>query len=123
MVSGRQMLGLLQTARQHSARIIFSGDVKQIQSVEASDALRILERESKLQSTSLTKVERQTNPQYRHAVEQFRRNPARGFEKLDEIGAVHEVSLDQRAVAIVQAYKADPCHIDRNGQRSTVLVV
>src|SRR5215467_10254848 len=102
MVSGRQMLGLLQTARQHSARIIFSGDVKQIQSVEACDALRILERESKLQSTSLTKVERQTNPLYRQAVEELRRNPARGFQKLDEMGAVHEVSLEQRAAAIVQ---------------------
>src|SRR5215471_5547148 len=123
MVSGRQMLGLLQTARQHSARIIFSGDVKQIHSVEASDALRILERESKLQSTYLTKVERQTNPQYRQAVEELRRNPARGFEKLDQIGAVHEIPLDQRTAAIVQAYGVASHHINCNGQRSTVLVV
>ena len=123
MVSGRQMLGLLQTASQHSTRIIFSGDSKQIQSVEASDALRILERESRLQSTSLTKVERQTNPQYRQAVEELRRNPARGFAKLEEIGAVAEVSLEQRPAAIVQAYRAASSNVNRIGQCSTVLVV
>jgi ATP-dependent exoDNAse (exonuclease V) alpha subunit len=117
------MLGLLQTARQYSTRIIFSGDTKQIQSVEASDALRILERESRLQSTSLTKVERQTNPMYRQAVEELRRNPARGFAKLEQIGAVQEVSLEQRAAAIVQAYRTASGQINRRGQRSSVLVV
>lgn len=123
MVSGRQMEGLLQAARQHSARIIFSGDVKQIQSIEASDALRILERESGLQSTSLTKVERQVNPEYRQAVEELRRNPARGFEKLEAIGAVHEVTFEERPSAIVQAYRDASNHINRSGERSSVLVV
>jgi ATP-dependent exoDNAse (exonuclease V) alpha subunit len=123
MVSGRQMLALLQTAQEKSARIIFSGDTKQIQSVEASDALRILEKESRLQSTFLTKVERQTNLEYRQAVEELRRNPARGFEKLDEIGAIHEVAFDQRPAAVVQAYAAASHHINRQGQPSSVLVV
>jgi conjugative relaxase-like TrwC/TraI family protein len=123
MVSGRQMLALLQTAQEKSARIIFSGDTKQIQSVEASDALRILEKESRLQSTSLTKVKRQTNLEYRQAVEELRRNPARGFEKLDEIGAIHEVAFDERPAAVVQAYAAASHHINRQGQPSSVLVV
>ena len=123
MVSGRQMEGLLHTAKAHAARIIFSGDTRQIQSVEASDALRILEKESNLQSTSLTKVERQTNPEYREAVEELRRNPARGFEKLEQMGAVHEVSFDDRAAAIVQAYRAASNHINRKREPSSVLVV
>lgn len=42
MVSGRQMEGLLKFAEHEGARILFSGDTRQIQSVEASDALRIL---------------------------------------------------------------------------------
>jgi hypothetical protein len=91
--------------------------------VEASDALRILEKESRLQSTSLTKVERQTNLEYRQAVEELRRNPARGFERLDEIGAIHEVAFDQRPAAVVQAYAAASHHINRQGQSSSVLVV
>jgi ATP-dependent exoDNAse (exonuclease V) alpha subunit len=54
MVSGRQMQGILELAQRQDARILFSGDTRQIQSVESSDALRILERESKMTSVSLT---------------------------------------------------------------------
>ena len=39
MVSGRQMHELLDMAEKQSARIVFSGDTRQIQSVEACDAL------------------------------------------------------------------------------------
>jgi ATP-dependent exoDNAse (exonuclease V) alpha subunit len=55
MISGRQMAEMLHMAEHHRARIVFSGDTQQIQSVEASDALRVLERESQLCSTSLTR--------------------------------------------------------------------
>ncbi len=54
MVSGRQMQSLLHLAEDQGARIVFSGDTRQIPSVEASDDLRILERESDLKSVSLT---------------------------------------------------------------------
>jgi ATP-dependent exoDNAse (exonuclease V) alpha subunit len=37
MVSGRQMEGLLKLAKREDARILFSGDTRQLQSVEASD--------------------------------------------------------------------------------------
>jgi hypothetical protein len=47
MVSGRQMLAILDIVERHSARVVFSGDTRQIQSVEACDALRILEQESR----------------------------------------------------------------------------
>jgi ATP-dependent exoDNAse (exonuclease V) alpha subunit len=67
MVSGRQMSELLKLAEHQSTRIIFSGDTKQIRSVEASDALRVLQRESGLKSVSLTEVPRQTVRDYRDA--------------------------------------------------------
>jgi conjugative relaxase-like TrwC/TraI family protein len=44
MVSARQMASLLRLAEECSLRVVFSGDTKQIRSVEAGDALRILER-------------------------------------------------------------------------------
>ena len=72
MISGRQMEGLLKLAEQEHARILFSGDTRQIQSVEASDALRILERESKMVSVSLTSVQRQTHTEYRDAIQTLR---------------------------------------------------
>jgi ATP-dependent exoDNAse (exonuclease V) alpha subunit len=72
MVSGRQMEGLLKLAEREHARILFSGDTRQIQSVEASDALRILERESQMKSVSLTGVQRQTQAEYRDAIQTLR---------------------------------------------------
>ena len=97
MVSSRQMAELLAVAERQSARIVFSGDTRQIQSVEAGDALRVLETESRLKSTSLVQVQRQTAAAYREVIEELRRNPERGFEKLDAIGAVREVSWEERA--------------------------
>jgi ATP-dependent exoDNAse (exonuclease V) alpha subunit len=88
MVSARQMTGLLELAEQQTARVVFSGDTRQLQSVEAGDALRILERESGLGSVSLTQVQRQTTEAYREAIEALREDPARGFEQLEQMGAV-----------------------------------
>ena len=78
MVSGRQMQSLLHLAEDQGARIVFSGDTRQIPSVEASDALRILERESGLKSVSLTEVQRQTNSVYGEAVKTMRHSPEEG---------------------------------------------
>jgi ATP-dependent exoDNAse (exonuclease V) alpha subunit len=104
MVSGRQMSELLRLTEQNRARLVFSGDTHQIQSVEAGDALRILEKESRLKSIGLTKIKRQTEKGYREAIQELRRNPEQGFEKLDAIGAVREVSYLDRAQAIAEAY-------------------
>jgi conjugative relaxase-like TrwC/TraI family protein len=54
MVSGRQMAEFLRLADEWGARVVFSGDTRQIQSVEACDALRILEKDSRLKSIALT---------------------------------------------------------------------
>ncbi len=104
MVSGRQMWGLMHLSEKMSARIVFSGDTQQIQSVEACDALRILEKESRLKSVSLTRVQRQAVIEYREAIQELRRNPERGFERLEKIGAVHEIPFLDRPQAIAQAY-------------------
>jgi ATP-dependent exoDNAse (exonuclease V) alpha subunit len=123
MVSGRQMSELLKLADQQSARIIFSGDTKQIRSVEASDALRVLERESQLRSVSLSEVQRQSTQGYREAIHELRRDPERGFEKLEQIGAVREVPWSDRAQAVQQAYSEAQAQINAKGQPRTVLVV
>jgi conjugative relaxase-like TrwC/TraI family protein len=104
MVSARQMADFLSLADAQSLRIVFSGDTKQIQSVEAGDALRILEKESKLKTFALNQVQRQTRRDYRDAIEELRHHPERGFAKLDAIGAVREVAFGNRAKAVAQAY-------------------
>ncbi len=83
MVSSRQMSELLALAERSRIQILFSGDTRQLQSVEAGDALRVLEQESRLKSVSLSQVQRQTLAEYRSAVEELRQNPARGFRQLE----------------------------------------
>ena len=61
----------LRLAEECSLRVVFSGDTKQIRSVEAGDALRILEKESRLKTVPLTQVQRQTRREYRDAMENF----------------------------------------------------
>ena len=113
MVSGRQMEGFLQLAECEHARILFSGDTRQIQSVEASDALRILERESKMQSVSLTGVQRQTHAEYRDAIQTLRDSPEQGFEKLERLGAVREVPAIERAQTVTDIYREMTANPDR----------
>src|ERR1039458_5625905 len=108
MVSGRQMWEMLRFARRQSARLVFSGDTKQIQSVEAGDALRVLERESRLKSVALTQVQRQTKKDYREAIQELRRNSERGFARLDAIGAVREIDWRDRAEAVARAFGEAP---------------
>jgi conjugative relaxase-like TrwC/TraI family protein len=105
MISGRQIESLLRLAERAHARVLFSGDTRQIQSVEASDALRILERESHMKSVALTAVQRQIHPEYRDAIQTLRHSPSQGFEKLDAFGAVREVPFQDRAHAIASAYR------------------
>lgn len=113
MVSGRQMESLLKVAEQEHARILFSGDTRQIQSVEASDSLRILERESQMQSVSLTGVQRQTHAEYRDAIQTLRDSPEQGFEKLERLGAVREVPAIERAQAVADIYREMTVNPDR----------
>lgn len=111
MISGRQMEGLLKLAEREQARVLFSGDTRQIQSIEASDALRILERESQMKSISLTGVQRQTQPEYRDAIQTLRHSPEQGFQKLEALGAVREVPATDRAQTVAAMYReqtADP---------------
>lgn len=117
MVSGRQMVELLKLAETESARIIFSGDTRQLRSVEACDALRILESESQLKIVALEQVRRQVDRGYRDAIQELRRDPASGFEKLDTIGAIREVPWLDRAETIVKAFSEE-----QQRGRSTLVV-
>ena len=123
MLSGRQMAELLGLTGRQGTRLVFSGDTKQIQSVEASDALRVLERESQLKSVSLTQVQRQSAPSYREAVETLRRDPARGFDQLEAIGALREVPYLDRSAAVAQAYREALATPNAQGKEPSVLVV
>jgi hypothetical protein len=123
MVSSRQMSELLAPAERSRIQILFSGDTRQLQSVEAGDALRVLEQESRLKSVSLSQVQRQTLAEYRTAVEQLRQNPARGFRQLEQMGAVREIDWQLRPQEVSQAYQDAIAQPNAKGQTREVLVV
>ena len=53
-----------------------------------------------------SQVQRQTLAEYRGAVEELRQDPARGFQRLEEMGAVREVEWSLRPQEVSQAYRA-----------------
>lgn len=71
-----------------------------------------------MKSVSLTAVHRQTQAQYRDAIQTLRHSPEQGFEKLEQLGAVREVSYTERAHEVASAYRALTSDSSR-----TVLVV
>ncbi len=123
MVSSRQMSELVRLVEHKSGRLILSGDTRQIQSVEAGDALRVLERESHLKSFSLSQVQRQSVEAYRQAVEELRQAPARGYERLERMGAIHEVPYFERPWRVAEAYRQAQQQSNAKGLPSHVLVV
>jgi conjugative relaxase-like TrwC/TraI family protein len=104
-ISGRQMEGILRLAERQQARVLFSGDTRQIPSVEAADALKILERESQMKSVALTGVQRHTHAQYKAAIQTLREKPELGLQKLERMGAVQEVPFSERARTVASLYR------------------
>ncbi len=123
MVSSKDMDELLALAKKNGARIVFSGDTQQLKSVSEGDALRVLERESKLQQVSLLQVQRQLNAEYREAVEILRNHPAEGFERLEKMGAIREVAWLSRGQEAAKAYREAATVPNLEGKKRSVLVV
>jgi conjugative relaxase-like TrwC/TraI family protein len=124
MVSSKAMAGLLEAAEKNKAQILFLGDTQQIRSVEAGDALRILQKESKLETAKITKVFRQLETamdgKYRPAVETLWNDRVKGFEQIEAMKAIKEVDFLDRPKETVEAFlKAK----ERLGADKTVLVV
>ncbi len=123
MVASKDMAALIGLAKTKDARIVYSGDTLQIKSVSEGDALRVLERESNLKSVSLLQVQRQTNAEYKAAVEALRTRPAEGFSKLEAMGAVRQVDWRLRAQEVSKAYQEAAAVPNAKGQAREVLVV
>jgi conjugative relaxase-like TrwC/TraI family protein len=93
LLSLRQLKAVVDLAEKHRARLVFVGDSSQHKSVEAGDAARIVERESRVTVAELHEVRRQSaNPAYRTAAEALASGKTvEGLAKLDAMGAIVEV--------------------------------
>ena len=105
LLSARQMRAIFQLAEKKDCRIILSGDTAQHTSVERGDALRLLETHAGLKAAQLTEIRRQKSEQYRDAVRDLAKGDTqRGFEKLDQMGAIKELPEDERYKQLAMDY-------------------
>lgn len=93
LLSTRQLKQLVDIAENQQARLLLVGDSAQHKSVEAGDAARIIERESKVRVVTLSEVHRQAvNPAYKAAAEDLAAGRVvSGLKRLDRMGAVVEI--------------------------------
>lgn len=93
LLSTRQLKQLVDIAENQQARLLLVGDSAQHKSVEAGDAARIIERESRVGVVTLSEVHRQAvNPAYKAAAEDLAAGRvAAGLKRLDRMGAVVEI--------------------------------
>ena len=123
MVSSKDMAALIRLAKSQGARIVYSGDTAQIKSVSEGDALRILERESSLQTVSLRQISRQKDAEYRSAMETLRTKPAEGYKKLEKMGVIREVDWRLVGKETARAWREAAAVPNRKGEARSVLVV
>jgi conjugative relaxase-like TrwC/TraI family protein len=129
-IGSKQMLQLFELVRKHNGRIILSGDTKQHGPVEASDALRAIEKYAGLQSAELTtirrqnpnlaktKEERRTIEEYRLAVDEARNGALRkSFDRLNHNRAVTQCGLFEQQELLTRRY------LELAGSQSSIVVV
>lgn len=106
LLGSRTVAKLFNLAATLNARVILGGDEKQHTSVERGSVLRLLERDAGLRSASVTTIRRQSGS-YRTAVEFLSRGESlQGFDVLDRLGWIHEVSDGERERKLAADYIA-----------------
>lgn len=129
-LGARQMHELLTFVKANDGRIIASGDTRQHGAVEASDALRAVEKYSGLRAAELNEIRRQDPErgedteekawiaEYKRAVQDAADGKVgAAFDRLDKAGAVVECAFSDQQEQLARAYLA---HAAAN--HSTVVV-
>ncbi len=129
-IGARQMLDLLTLVESRGGRLILSGDTRQHGPVEASDALRAIERYSELEPAELNDIRRQDPArardqaertrirEYRTAVEEASQASVEAsFDRLEQLGAITEAGLEQLRDELANAY------VDLAAKRESAIVV
>lgn len=116
-IGARQLYDLLSLIETRGARVILSGDTRQHGPVEASDALRAIERYSGLRPAELNTIRRQDPERARDRAERERireyrravREASQGaletsFDRLQRLGAVTEANPERLREELANAY-------------------
>lgn len=138
-IGGRQLLELIRLVRVVDGRLILSGDTRQHGPVEASDALRAIERYSGIRPAQLEEIRRQEPKRGRSAeerkrIEQYRAaveaaaagDLSRSYKHLEELNALVECGTNEqiRDAYIAVAERASPrSSYRRRAQRCAKLTI
>jgi conjugative relaxase-like TrwC/TraI family protein len=116
-LGGKTMLELIRLVVQRKARLVLSGDTRQHGAVEATDALRAIEKHSGIRPVELTNIRRQ-NPalaksieerrrirEYRQAVTEARDGKfTESFERLDKMKTIVSCTLADKHEKLTTRY-------------------
>lgn len=117
LLDNRSMHAVFQIAKEQNARVILSGDTRQHGSPRRGQAMRLLEKEAGLNISRVEKIQRQKG-EYREAVELIskgheivcektnRTGLLAGFDKLNLMGKIKEMSADNRLEKLATSYLA-----------------
>jgi ATP-dependent exoDNAse (exonuclease V) alpha subunit len=108
---------LIRLVRERGGRLVLCGDTRQHGPVEASDALRAIERYSGLRAAELNQIRRQEPKrgrtpaetkyirEYREAVKAAAAGELRrSFEKVEDLGAVVQCGVNEQSTRLCDAY-------------------
>ena len=124
MLSNRDMNQVVAIANSQGARIILSGDTKQHTSVERGDALRIIQQKTGIPPITVDKIQRQTNSDYTEAVQLLSHGAVeKGFKKLDQLGAIHEITGSQERIAAIAEDYYQSAYAGKQKPTKEVLVI
>ncbi len=124
----RAMNGVFKIAKEQNCRVVLSGDTKQHSSPRRGEAMRLLENEAGLNIARIEMIQRQKG-RYKRAVELISRGHEvldgrtgktgllAGFDMLDSMGKVKEISGSDRHEALAKAY------LKSTNKRKSTLVV
>jgi ATP-dependent exoDNAse (exonuclease V) alpha subunit len=129
-IGAKQMLQLLDYVRENNGRLILSGDTRQHGPVEASDALRAIEKYAGLSAAELTTIRRQDPnlaktreerkgiEQYRLAVDEARNDKFKdSFDRLNRKNSITQCGLFEQHEFLTKRY------LELAGQDVSVVVV
>ena len=107
MISNKSMNQVFAIAKKQNARILLTGDVRQHSSVEAGDALRIIEERGGIEVARVNQIQRQRkNPHYKEVVGMIADDKVEAaVHKLDRMGGVIEIENEEKRInALVKDY-------------------
>jgi len=119
----RDMLQLFDLAEGLSARVLLVGDRRQHRSVAAGEPLKLLEETAGLQVAEVTEILRQQGDYKKAAQALSEGRVDAGFEELDKLGWIKQVSTADRYEQLAAAYLAAASEKKRGGQSKSALVV